>query len=50
MLSEKFQNEVELKYKLYNSIFLTLPLDGIHGTGILIPLLKDECKLVEPPD
>jgi len=43
MLSEKFQNEVELKYKLYNSIFLTLPLDGIHGTGILIPLLKDEC-------
>lgn len=44
MISEKFQNEVDLKYKLYNSIFLTLPLDGIHGTGILIPILKDECS------
>ncbi|MGQ1909940.1 phosphoenolpyruvate carboxylase [Marinifilum sp. RC60d5] len=43
MRSEKFQNEVELKYKLYNSIFLTLPLEKIHDTGILIPLLKDEC-------
>lgn len=44
MKSEKFQNEVELKYKLYNSIFLTLPLDKIHDTGILIPLLKDACE------
>lgn len=44
MRSEKFQNEVDLKYKLYNSIFLTLPLDGIHGTGILIPILKSECS------
>lgn len=44
MRSEKFQNEVDLKYKLYNSIFLTLPLDGIHGTGILIPILKNECS------
>jgi phosphoenolpyruvate carboxylase len=44
MRSEKFQNEVDLKYKLYNSIFLTLPLDGIHGTGILIPILKDACS------
>ncbi|BAX81960.1 phosphoenolpyruvate carboxylase [Labilibaculum antarcticum] len=44
MRSEKFQNEVDLKYKLYNSIFLTLPLDGIHGTGILIPILKDSCS------
>jgi len=43
MRSEKFQNEVALKYHLYNSIFMTLPLDGIHGTGILIPLLKDAC-------
>ncbi|WP_372751531.1 phosphoenolpyruvate carboxylase [Labilibaculum sp.] len=44
MRSEKFQNEVDLKYKLYNSIFLTLPLDGIHGTGILIPILKESCS------
>ncbi|WP_218186098.1 phosphoenolpyruvate carboxylase [Marinifilum fragile] len=44
MQSETFQNEVELRYKLYNSIFLTLPLDGIHGTGILIPLMKDTCR------
>jgi phosphoenolpyruvate carboxylase len=38
-----FRNEVDLKYKLYNSIFLTLPHDGVHGTGILIPLLSNEC-------
>lgn len=38
-----FDNEVDLKFKLYNSIFLTLPLDGIHGTGILLPILKDSC-------
>ncbi len=44
MRSEKFQNEIDLKYKLYNSIFLTLPLDGIHGTGILIPILNKECS------
>ncbi|MFN8209208.1 MAG: phosphoenolpyruvate carboxylase [Bacteroidales bacterium] len=39
-----FSNEVDLKYKLYNSIFLTLPHDGVHGTGILIPILFTECE------
>jgi phosphoenolpyruvate carboxylase len=38
-----FDNEVDLKFKLYNSIFLTLPLDGIHRTGILLPILRDSC-------
>jgi phosphoenolpyruvate carboxylase len=43
MDSAAFSNEVDLKYKLYNSIFLTLPHDGVHGTGILIPILNTEC-------
>lgn len=40
-----FNNEVDLKYKLYNSIFLTLPLDEINGTGIMIPILSNECQI-----
>src|SRR5512133_3764780 len=43
MGSPVFSNEVDLKYKLYNSIFLTLRHDGVHGTGILIPVLFNEC-------
>jgi phosphoenolpyruvate carboxylase len=43
MNSIAFNNEVDLKYKLYNSIFLTLPLDEINGTGIMIPILSNEC-------
>jgi phosphoenolpyruvate carboxylase len=43
MNSVAFKNEVDLKYKLYNSIFLTLPLDEINGTGIMIPILSNEC-------
>ena len=45
MNSEAFKNEVDLKYKLYNSIFLTLPLDEINGTGIMIPILNNECLI-----
>ena len=39
-----FEEEVALKYRLYNSIFLTLPFTGISDTGNLLPLLHDACK------
>lgn len=39
-----FNELVLLRYQVYNSIFLTLELDGVHRTGILLPLLSDRCK------
>ncbi|HCQ17065.1 MAG TPA: phosphoenolpyruvate carboxylase [Cryomorphaceae bacterium] len=41
---EKFNNLVALRYQIYNSIFLTLNLDGVHQTGILLPLLSEICE------
>ena len=44
-----YENHVALKFQLYNSLFLTLPLDGIKNTGIFIPVLNEFClaKLAE---
>jgi len=39
-----FNELVLLRYQVYNSIFLTLELDGVHHTGILLPLLTEKCK------
>ena len=36
-----YEKHVGLKFQLYNSLFLTLPLDGIKQTGIFIPVLAD---------
>lgn len=42
---EKSYNElVILKYQLYNSLFLTLPLDAVEQTGLLLPLLQEACE------
>jgi phosphoenolpyruvate carboxylase len=38
-----FNDLVLLRFKIYNSIFLTLDLDGVHRTGILLPLLSEHC-------
>lgn len=38
-----FNDLVLLRYQIYNSIFLTLGLDGVHRTGILLPLLEERC-------
>jgi phosphoenolpyruvate carboxylase len=38
-----YESHVGLKFQLYNSLFLTLPLDGIKNTGIFIPVLKEYC-------
>jgi len=43
-LLENFENQVALRFQVYNSIFLTLELDGVHQTGILLPLLSEKCK------
>ena len=44
-----YENHVGLKFQLYNSLFLALPLDGIKNTGIFIPVLNEFClaKLAE---
>lgn len=38
-----YEKNVGLKFQLYNSLFLTLPLDGIKNTGIFIPVLNEYC-------
>ncbi len=41
---ERFNQEVLDKYKIFNSIFITLPFDEISDTGALLPLFEDTCK------
>ena len=43
-IKTNFDNYVALKYQLYNSLFLTLPIDEINNTGILIPILTKYCE------
>ncbi len=40
---ERFNEEVQLKYQLFNSIFLTLPFQSIDNTGALLPLFSEIC-------
>lgn len=40
----KFDRHVGTKYHLFNSLFLRLPFDLIHQTGILLPLLSEHCQ------
>ncbi len=41
---ERFQENVSAKYQIYNSIFMTLPFDGISNTGVLLPLFSEVCE------
>ncbi|KOS05240.1 phosphoenolpyruvate carboxylase [Flavobacterium akiainvivens] len=41
---ERFKEQVELKYQLYNSIFITLPFRSIDNTGVLLPLFTEICE------
>ncbi|MEX0965365.1 MAG: phosphoenolpyruvate carboxylase [Pseudohongiellaceae bacterium] len=43
-LSDKFEELIGLNYQLYNGLFLTLPLDAVEKTGLLLPLLDDACQ------
>lgn len=36
-----YEDLVELKYQLYNSLFLTLPLDAVEQAALLLPLLEE---------
>ncbi len=38
-----FQNEITLKYHLYNSLFLTLPFGGTEETGRILPVFTNYC-------
>ncbi|WP_430810900.1 MULTISPECIES: phosphoenolpyruvate carboxylase [unclassified Carboxylicivirga] len=42
-IEKSYRELVELKYQLFNSLFLTLPLDAVQQTGLLLPLLNKAC-------
>ncbi len=39
-----FEDLVGRKFTLYNSLFLSLPFQGISRTGMLVPLLGEACR------
>ncbi|WP_299337751.1 phosphoenolpyruvate carboxylase [uncultured Psychroserpens sp.] len=40
----RFKQNVLSKYRIYNSIFMTLPFDTISKTVVLLPLFHETCK------
>ena len=42
--SKRFNQNILTKYQIFNSIFITLPFDNIRNTGVLMPLLNNECR------
>ena len=40
----RFNNEVGIRYQLYNSLFTSLPFHRIEKTGILLSLLQSNCE------
>ena len=52
---EEFNNNVVIKFQLYNSLFSTLPFHRIEKTGILLSLFQSQCeedykKLISPTE
>ncbi len=43
-LLETFEDAVELKFQLYNSLFLSLPFSGIEKTGLHLTLFGQNCE------
>ncbi len=41
---ERFNDHVLSKFEIYNSLFLTLPFDGIQQTSLLLPLFTHSCR------
>ncbi|RXQ93940.1 phosphoenolpyruvate carboxylase [Ancylomarina salipaludis] len=41
---KKFENLIEKKYLVYNSLFLNLPYQGVVDVGQLLPLLSAYCE------
>lgn len=40
----QFQNQVGIKFQLFNSLFLSLPFDRVEKTGILLSLFLSNCE------
>ncbi len=40
---KRFEQNILNKYQIYNSIFMTLPFDTVHDTGVLLPLFDKLC-------
>jgi len=40
----RFNENVLAKYRIYNSIFMTLPFDAITKTGVMLPLFHEICE------
>ncbi|MDX1407780.1 MAG: hypothetical protein R3330_06590, partial [Saprospiraceae bacterium] len=43
-MSARYENEVALKYNVYNSIFLMLRFEKIRDTGIFLPVFSEDCR------
>ncbi len=41
---DRFNQHVLSKFRIYNSIFMTLPFDSVTKTGVLLPLFHETCK------
>ncbi len=41
---KSYEEEIELKYQLYNSLFLSLQLEAVQKAGNLLPLLYQSCS------
>jgi phosphoenolpyruvate carboxylase len=40
----RFNENVLAKYRIYNSIFMTLPFDAVSKTGVMLPLFHEICE------
>jgi phosphoenolpyruvate carboxylase len=43
-MSTNYKSAVNIRYHIYNSLFLNLPYTGIYRTGTLLPLLQQACE------
>jgi len=41
---ERFNERVLSKFQLYNNLFLSLPYENIHDTGVFVSLFSDYCR------
>ena len=40
----KYEEQVGSRFHIYNSLFLNLPFQHISRTGMLLPLLQQQCE------
>lgn len=41
---KNYEEFVELNFQLYSNLFLTLPMDAVVQTGMLLPILRNVCE------